>query len=509
MNWRGAPRKDLLIQAREALSAGEIKAALPFFQAAAEAPDASSAEILELAEARWADFQFEEAMCAFQDAAHREPANPAPLLRAAKRLFSLGRFAESVGFLRAALERQPEESSIRRMLAELLDRQGERTEAEALASEALRQNPADARAARALAHIVRGAGCVQDAAEILRRHLVEYPGPQSWRINQELATCLDRLGDYRGAIEALLRAKAQLRPLADPLVDQWRRRARRREEFARCLDQPTLRRWAEAASELRQVCPMAILAGHPRSGTTLLEQMLAAHPQIVTTDETGILRAQFIEPMVMAADSTEAAVAEVDWFNLDQLEAGRAFYFRATEAHLGQAVGERILIEKDPLATCDLGFILRLLPESRVIFPLRDPRDVCLSFFFTLLPLNPDSAPSLDLASSCAAAALSLRLWKHWRTVLPQRWVEVRYEELVYAPRNELNRVTQILELPWEERMLSSPERGRARGVRAPTYADVAQPLYASSIGRWQHYAPWLEPHLGPLEALLQEFGYG
>ena len=508
MTWPGETGIAWLRQAREALRAGDLKAALPFFQAAAEASDASSAEILELAKARWADFQFEASISAFQDAACREPANSAPLLQAAKRLFSVGRFAESARFLRAALQRQPEDSSIRRMLAEVLDRQGERTEAEALAGEALRQNRADARAARALAHIVRGAGCVQEAAELLRRHLVEYPGPESWRINAELAGCLDRLGDYRGAIEALLRAKAQLRSRAQPLLDEWRRRARRREEFARSLDPQILRRWSEAASALRSVHPVAILAGHPRSGTTLLEQMLAAHPQIVTTDETGVLRSQFIEPIVMAADSTSDAVTEVDQFDLDQLEAGRAFYFRATEAHLGEPIGQRVLIEKDPLATSDLGFILRLLPECRVIFPLRDPRDVCVSFFFTLLPLNADSAPSLDLESTCAAAALTLTLWKHWRNVMPQSSVEVRYERLVVDPRNELARVLHSLTLPWEERMLAPHERCSTRGVRTASYADVAQPLHRRAIGRWHHYAQWLEPHFGAFRSLLRDFGY-
>lgn len=508
MSQPSTPREELLAQARQALRAGDIQAALPLFRSVAEAPDASSVEILECAEALWADFRFGDAVRALQIAGDREPANPTPLLLAAKRLFSLGRFTDSARFLRTALDRQPENNSIRRMLAEVLDRQGIHTEAEALAREALYQNPADARAARALAHIERSADRADVAAELLRRHLAEHPGPESWRINYELATCLDRLGDYAGAMSALMAAKTQLRPLAQPLLDQWHVRARRREEFAQRLDNATLRRWREFSSRLRPFCPLAILAGHPRSGTTLLEQMLAAHSQIVTTDETGILRSQFIEPIVMAADSTEAAITEVNGFDAEQLEAGRSFYFRATEAHMGEPLSNRTLVEKDPLATYDLGFMLRLLPECRVIFPLRDPRDVCVSFFFTLVPLNADSAPALDLASTCAAAALTLRLWQHWRNSIPQRWVEVRYERLVRDPRSELTRLTQTLDLPWEERMLAPRERRSTRGVRTPTYADVAQPLYTRAIGRWRNYAPWIEPHLGSLVPLLKEFGY-
>ncbi|MCI0641129.1 MAG: sulfotransferase [Gemmataceae bacterium] len=465
-----------------------------------------AAEALASGDALWADYRFDEALRVFESAARQEPDNPAPLLLAAKRLFALGRFEESARLEGQALERRPEDSNTRRMLAELLDRQGQRERAERLAREALRQSPQDARAARALAHIVRGAGRTAEAAELLRRQVADHPSRENWRVNHELALCLDRLGDYAGAMAALLAAKAELYCFARPLLNQWHQRARRREEFARALDGTVLRRWREV--QLRPVGLIAILAGHPRSGTTLLEQMLAAHPGVVTTDETAILRSQFIEPMVLAAGSTAEAFQEINGFDTDQLEAGREFYFRATQAHLGEAPDERLLIEKDPLATCDLGFMLRLLPEARVIFPLRDPRDVCVSFFFTLVPLNPDSAPALDLAHTCAAAALSLRVWQHWRKVIPQPWVEVRYERLVRDAREELGRLTQLLQLPWEERMLAAHEQRRARGVRTPTYSDVAQPLYTRAIGRWRHYARWLEPHLGPLAPLLKEFGY-
>jgi tetratricopeptide (TPR) repeat protein len=497
----------LLAQAREALQAGEVEAAIKLFRSAAEAPDASAAVFLELADALWANFDFPEALRTLEDLAQREPANPMAALLAAKRMFTLGRFADSARLLSAALERQPADNTLRQMLAEVRDRESRLTEAETLAREALIQNPSNALAARSLAHTLRRANRIAEAQEVLSRQLREHPGQDDWRLNYELATCLDRQADYAGAMDALQRAKAQLRPTAKPLLAQWRARAKRREEFAHALDRETLERWQAMARQLRPVTPLAILAGHPRSGTTLLEQMLAAHPGVTTTDETGVLRSQFIEPIVLGAESTEASQREVNEFDVAQLEAGRAVYFRATAAHLGEPFDGRLLVEKDPLATQDLGFILRLLPESRVIFPLRDPRDVCVSFFFTLVPLNADSAPALDLAGTCASMALSLRLWRRWRRVIPQRWMEVRYEQLVRQPERELRSLLAALDLPWEQSVLTPAGRSD-RGVRSPTYADVAQPLHSRAIGRWQHYAEWLEPHLGPLRELLKEFGY-
>jgi tetratricopeptide (TPR) repeat protein len=497
----------LLNKARAALKAGDVEAAIRSFRSAAAAPDASAAVFFELADALWTNFDFQEALRTLEDLAQREPADPTPVVLAAKRRFTLGRFADSARLLSAALERHPADHTLRQMLAEVRDREGRLTEAETLAREALIQNPSNALAARSLAHTLRRANRLAEAQEVLSRQLREHPGHDDWRLNYELAACLDRQADYAGAMSALQRAKAQLRPATEPLLAQWRTRAKRREDFANALDRETLERWQAMARSLRPVTPVAILAGHPRSGTTLLEQMLAAHPGVVTTDETGVLRSQFIEPIILGADSAEAARREVDEFDLAQLEAGRAVYFRATAAHLGEPFDGRLLVEKDPLATQDLGFILRLLPESRVIFPLRDPRDVCVSFFFTLVPLNADSAPALDLGGTCASMALSLRLWRRWKQVLPQPWVEVRYEQLVRQPEEELRSLLAALDLPWEQSVLTPAGRSD-RGVRSPTYADVAQPLHSRAVGRWQHYAGWLDPHLGALRELLKEFDY-
>ena len=116
-------------------------------------------------------------------------------------------------------------------------------------------------------------------------------------------------------MSALQRAKAQLRPAAEPLLAQGRARSKRREEFANALARETLERWQTTAKELQPVAPLAILAGHPRSGTTLLEQMLAAHPGVVTTDETAGLRSQFIEPIVLPPDIS-VGVGTLRWYQV-------------------------------------------------------------------------------------------------------------------------------------------------------------------------------------------------
>jgi hypothetical protein len=221
-----------------------------------------------------------------------------------------------------------------------------------------------------------------------------------------------------------------------------------------------------------------------------------------------VLREQFARPIILDSPTTAAAWGELNALDAGQVRTAREFYFRATAAHLGHELDDRLLIEKDPLLTQDLAVPLRILPEARILMPLRDPRDVCLSFFFTLVPLNADSAPALDLRSCAASVALSLELWRYWRAILPQPWHELRYEALVRDPATETGRVCRFLGLPWTPDMLDFHRRPGVRAVRTPTYGDVRQPLYVRAVGRWKNYARWLEPALTPLNPLLDEFGH-
>jgi hypothetical protein len=239
-----------------------------------------------------------------------------------------------------------------------------------------------------------------------------------------------------------------------------------------------------------------------------LEQILGAHDNIVTSDETAVLAREFIEPMIRQPADAADCVTELRNLGADQISDGRAAYLRFTEAHLGEAIGSRLIVDKDPSLTPDLPLPLRMFPEARVIFPLRDPRDVCVSYFFTLIPLAPASAAALDLKSTCEFCAHSLRLWDHWKKTLPYPLMELRYEDLVTGPEVEARRLFRFLGVPWSEQALAFHEKARSRGIRTPTYADASQPIYQRAVGRWKNYERHVKPHLGVLEPYLRSFGY-
>jgi len=495
-------------RAAAALESGDLSQAIEQLQSAVRIQPDSAESRHELAECHWRAYEFDRALAGYEEAFRVASARVETCSLAARKLFGLGRFRDSALWMSRAVELSPGDANLLTMLGEVQERSHRWDEAEDCANRALALSRRHARAVRLRALIQERRGRYEKAREILQSQLAESPGPEDWRLRHELAVVLDRLGEYPSAMGELMAAKEQLRSLATPLVDRARVVRERQAGIARLLQRADFEAWKAAATGLSPAVPIVFLCGHPRSGTTLLERILAAHPGVITTDETGVLTREFIDPMMWQAGTAEAAVGELGGFDTDQIRQGREAYLRFTGAHLGEAVGARVLVEKDPALTPDLPLPLRLFPEGRVVFPLRDPRDVCLSYFFTLIPLAVSSAAALDLASTVESCSHSLDLWAHWKRTLPHPCLETRYETLVTRPEPESRRLVEFLGLPWNPEVLTFHERSSERGIRTPTYADAAGPVYSRAVSRWRNYEKYLAPHLGRLRPHLQAFGY-
>jgi tetratricopeptide (TPR) repeat protein len=433
-------------------------------------------------------------------------ATPAHWLAAAKMAFQAGRFAASSRFTAKALAACPDSADIAAMHASALERSGDRDQAAKVAADLLGSRPGHARLVRQLAHLERLDGQFAAAKDRLEGQLLHHPGEEDWRLRYELAAVLDRLGEFGGAMRELELAKQQLAPESAKLRPAWRAMTGRQWEVTRSLSAERLERWQVPISGVsRRIC---LLAGFPRSGTTLLEKILTTHPDCIGTDESGVLATQFRDPVIFGAASASAAIGELDALESDDLAAGRDEYFRCTEDLLGEQVGRRLLIEKEPLMTADLALPLRLFPEARILMPLRDPRDVVLSFFFTIVPLAPNSVAAFSMDDSCRYYGEVMRHWLLLRERLdPGRWMESRYEDLLADPGRRTRQLADFLGIGWQPELLAH-HRGGGRAIGTPTYDDVSRPLYTRSLERWRNYGPWLEPHLHQLQPFMNAFGY-
>ncbi len=493
---------------QSALNAGDIDQALALWRRHAEAtPD--PATLLAHASFLQALYHFREAVAVLDALLAHPDTTPDQLLPAAKLFFQTGRHARAARFTEAALARDPDNPDTAVLHASCLERSGAAGEARALLARTLEAHPAHARAARLAAHILRNKGELDTARDHLAEHLAAHPSPEDWRLRYELAAVLDRLGEYAEAIRNLSLAKHQIRAQSRPHHPRWRAMTERQWDLTTSLDPARLAAWSRPATPPTPALRLCLMGGFPRSGTTLLEQIISTHPDCIGTDETGILATQFRDPLVLAAPSAAAALADLDDLKPEILSAGRAEYLRCTEEYIGESVGGRILLEKDPLITANLPVPLRLFPEAKILMPLRDPRDIVISYFFTIVPLAPNSVASANFGDSCRYYSEVMRHWLFLRDELdPAGWMESRYEDLLADPGKQTHRLADFLGIDWSPAMLAHHRRPDAKSVSTPTYDDVSKPLYTRAKGRWKNYGRWLEPHLHHLEPFLEAFGY-
>jgi hypothetical protein len=179
------------------------------------------------------------------------------------------------------------------------------------------------------------------------------------------------------------------------------------------------------------------------------------------------------------------------------------------ESFLGQPIGERLLIDKNPALTSDIPAICCMLPETRFLMTLRDPRDVCLSCFMQPAPVVPDTVPWLSLEDTIKQYVLLAEMWLALKPCLGSAAIEVRYEDLVDNLDAGARRVLDFLGVGWDERVLRFNEHAQSRTVCSPTYAEVTRPIFKTAIGRWRHYQKYFDPLLDQLSPTLRALGYG
>jgi tetratricopeptide (TPR) repeat protein len=233
------------------------------------------------------------------------------------------------------------------------------------------------------------------------------------------------------------------------------------------------------------------IVGMPRSGTTLVETILASHPLVHGAGELGDIFEMY--PELVRASGTGKPYPQC----LKTISAGILDQFadRYLANLASRASDVTRVTDKMPHNFVQLGLIDLLFPGARVIHCIRDPLDTCLSIYFH--PFIEHHAYATDLTNLGLYYREYLRLMAHWRTVLRLPLLELRYEELVENPEEKIRQLLDFCELSWDERCLRHHETGRVANTFS--YKQVRQPIYKKSVARWRRY----EKHLGPLiEAL-------
>jgi hypothetical protein len=228
------------------------------------------------------------------------------------------------------------------------------------------------------------------------------------------------------------------------------------------------------------------VVGMPRSGTSLVEQVLASHPAVFGAGELRCIA-------VIAASIDDQMPGDTSYpACLDAVPAAAFAGFGGSHRQQITALAPdaRRVIDKNPLNFEHLGLIARLFPRARIIHCRRDPRDVAVSCYFQNFTAGQEWA--FDLADIGAFYRGYRRLMDHWRAVIPLPLFEVDYEDMVDDLETTARRLVDFLGLDWHPACLDFHSTERA--VRTASQWQVRRPIYASSARRWQCYADYLEP---------------
>jgi cytochrome c-type biogenesis protein CcmH/NrfG len=416
-------------------------------------------------------------------------------------------------FRRALTEAEatPEVCEVSVKLAELYERTRRLPEAAQLVERALQLDPVHPQALLVRARLERLAGKLDSAEQVLRS-LVSNSSLDTWIRAQawyELGHILDRQTKYDEAMAAFFAAKSLVRSLTDASLSEVKSLRVSMKKMESDITADMLRHWSEQAPLSGPLCRLALLCGYARSGTTLLEQVLDSHPDIVSAEETDIFVSAAFGPLKRSMAPNAQILQVLDAAGIPALQQARAAYFRTMERCIDSPIGNRLLLDKNPMFTVLIPAFVRIFPETRLLFALRDPRDVVLSRFMQVLPpTNPVSATFLTLEGTIEDYATVMRVWQILKPLMPVPYQEVRYEDMVEDLESVARKTLDFLGVPWDAKVLGFAEHAQKKMVRSPTYADVTQPVYKRARGRWRNYQKYLEPHLEKLEPFVKAFGY-
>ena len=306
--------------------------------------------------------------------------------------------------------------------------------------------------------------------------------------------------------------------------DAWRRaQASFRSAFSAVLapgpDRPSHRGFIETiAAQVERSPPMTepplpppvagaaathvFLLGYPRSGTTLVENILASAPGVVALEERDTL---FDADEALVPD--DGRMADLDRLSPALMADLRARYWARVRGMSGQEVGGRTFVDMNPFNGIKLPVIARLFPQARILVMRRDPRDVVLSCFRINFTPSPASWAFSDLEETARHYDALMRLIDLSRDRLPLAFHEVRYDRLVADFDATVMAMAEFVGLPWTEDFRTFDRTAQTRGVRTASATQVRRGLYDGG-GRWRRYEAQLAPVLPILAPWVKRFGF-
>jgi tetratricopeptide (TPR) repeat protein len=244
------------------------------------------------------------------------------------------------------------------------------------------------------------------------------------------------------------------------------------------------------------------LVGFPRSGTTLLENVLASHPDVSTLEERdtlGDLTQQFL--------INEAGLKRLAGLPAEEIRQYRSAYWDRVRK-FGAATNGRIVVDKYPLTSMKLPLVAKLFPRAKILFAVRDPRDVVLSCFRRSFAMNTSMFEFLDIERAARFYDAVMTLCRVYRDKLGLDWLQVHNEFLIDDFESRAQEICAFIGVPWNDQMRDFAEHAKFRTIRTPSSIQVVRGINSESVGLWRQYTREMAPAIPILAPWVKAYGY-
>jgi tetratricopeptide (TPR) repeat protein len=417
-------------------------------------------------------------------------------------LMALGDLGSAKQCQLRAFELEPKNFSATAALASIATHRGQHDEARQWAERTLACAPGfpDAVLCLAAADLAQGAHA---SAETRLRQLINDSragAVDRARATGLLADVFDAGGHYDLAFEAYNTSNLACRQIhhrfADSNVSGYAR------GLTAALERLHAAHWSTPETPSSDAAGHVFLLGFPRTGTTLVEVVLDGNPRVASLEEHELLADGVLAFMRQPLNFEALARADGPALNVV-----REAYWRGVR-NAGIDVVGKVFVDKHPMNSLKLPLIAKLFPRAKILFAVRDPRDVILSCFRRRFQMNPSMYEFLTLPGAAAFYDAVMQFAYTAKRLLALDWHEVRYERLIANFEQEMRGICNYLSLDWLPSMGEFAHRVQAREHATPSTAQLSQGLVTSATAQWRNYEPHLRPVLPVLKPWIERFGY-